>query len=142
MMPSKFLPPLFASMAVSVLLTACQPAGPRSDVPPLGSVAQITAISPDTSQSLHSGEQVKLKVDVGYVLTAESGTIKLVVLAADNSDLAQDSKVITKGSGKSTLQAAFTVPNTTDIRVFTPFVVPGQDSSAVADGRAFTVAPN
>ena len=142
MMRAKFLPSLFASIAVSGLLLGCQVTGQRTDVPPLGSMAQITSISPDTSQVLRSGERVKLKVDVSYVLTAESGTIKLVVLAADNSDVAQDFKVLTKGSGKSTLEAAFTVPSTTAIRVFTPFIVPGQDSTSVADGRAFTVVPN
>lgn len=141
-MPTKFLPTLFASIAVSGLLLGCQLAGQNTDVPPLGSMAQITSISPDTSQVLRSGEQVKLKVDVSYALAAESGTIKLVVLAADNSDVAQDFKVVTKGSGKSTLEAAFTVPRTTAIRVFTPLIVPGQDSTSLADGRAFTVVPN
>jgi len=141
-MPTKFLPSLFASIAVSCLLLGCQPTEKRTDVPPLGSLVQITSISPDASQVLRSGEQVKLKVDVSYALTAESGTIKLVVLAADNSDLAQGSKVITKGSGKSTLEAEFTVPSTTAIRVFTPLIVPGQDSTSVTDGRAFTVVPN
>jgi len=142
MMPAKSLPSLFASIAVSGLLLGCQFPGQHTDVPPHGSMAQITSISPDTSQVLRPGEQVKLQVDVSYVLTAESGTIKLVVLAADNSDLAQDFKVVTKGSGKSTLDAAFTVPRTTAVRVFTPLIVPGQDSTSITDGRAFTVAPN
>lgn len=141
-MPTKFLPSLFASIAVSGLLLGCQFTGQNTDVPPLGSMAQITSISPDTSQVLRSGEQVRLKVDVSYALAAESGTIKLVVLAADNSDVAQDFKVVTKGSGKSTLEAVFTVPRTTAIRVFTPLIVPGQDSTSVTDGRAFTVIPN
>lgn len=139
MMPAKFLPSLFASIAVACLLPGCQPAEQYTDMPPFGSLAQITSISPDTTQALRPGEQVKLKVDVSYVLTAESGTIKLVVLAADNSDVAQDFKVITKGSGKSTLEAAFTVPGTTAIRVFAPISVPGQNSTSVTDGRAFTV---
>ena len=141
-MPTKFLPALLASIAVSGLLLGCQSTGQNTNAPPLGSMAQITSISPDTSQALRSGEQVKLKVDVSYTLAAESGTIKLVVLAADNSDVAQDFKVVTKGSGKSTLEAAFTVPRTTAIRVFTPLIVPGQDSTSLADGRAFTVVPN
>jgi len=111
-------------------------------MPQFGSLAQITSISPDTTQILRSGEQVKLKVDVSYVLTAESGTIKLVVLAADNSGVAQDVEVITKGSGKSTLKAEFTVPSTTVIRVFTPLIVQGQNSTSAADGRTFQVVPN
>ncbi|MDO8773581.1 MAG: hypothetical protein Q7K57_33705 [Burkholderiaceae bacterium] len=141
MMPTKFLPTLFASIAVSGLLPGCQFTGQHTDMPPFGSLAQITSISPDTTQVLRSGEQVKLKVNVSYVLTAESGTIKLVVLDADNSDVAQDFAVITKGSGKSTLEAKFTVPRTTVIRVFTPLVVQGQNSTSAADGRAFKVVP-
>lgn len=141
-MPAKFPSSLFVSIAVSCLLLGCQPTEQRTDVPPFGSSVQITSISPDATQVLRSGELVKLKVDVRYALTAESGTIKLVVLAADNSDLAQGSKVITKGGGKSTLEAEFTVPNTTTIRVFTPLIVPSQDSTALTDGRAFTVVPN
>lgn len=143
MMPTKFLPSLFASIAVPCLLLGCQLPEQRTDMPaPFGSLAQITSISPDTTQVLRAGEQVKLKVDVGYVLTSESGTITLVVLAADNSGIAQDFKVITKGSGKSTLEAEFTAPSTTVIRVFTPLIVQGQNSTAAADGRAFKVVPN
>lgn len=142
MMLTKFLPSLFASIAVSGLLLGCQLTKQHADMPPFGSLAQITSISPDTTQILRSGAQVKLKVDVSYVLTAESGTIKLVVLAADNSDVAQNFEVITKGSGKSTLEAEFTVPSTTVIRVFTPLIVQGQNSTSAADGRAFKVVPN
>lgn len=142
MMPTKFLPSLFAAIAVSCLLPGCQLAKQHTDMPQFGSLAQITSISPDTTQILRSGERVKLKVDVSYVLTAESGTIKLVVLAADNSGVAQDVEVIAKGSGKSTLKAQFTVPSTTVIRVFTPLIVQGQDSTSAADGRTFQVVPN
>lgn len=141
-MPTKFLPSLCASMAVSGLLLGCQLTEQHADMPSFGSLAQITSISPDTTQVFRSGEQVKLKVDVSYVLTAESGAIKLVVLAADNTDVAQDIEVITKGSGKSTLEAEFTVPSTTAIRVFTPLIVQGQNTSAAADGRAFKVVPH
>ena len=141
-MPTKFLPLLCGSIAVSSLLLGCQLPEQNPAMPPFGSLAQITSISPDTLEVLRSGEHIKLKVDVSYVLTAESGTIKLVVLAADNSDLAQDVKVVTKGRGKSTLEAEFTVPLTTTIQVFTPLVVQGQNSSSAADGRAFKVVPH
>lgn len=140
-MPTKFLPSLFASITVSGLLLGCQLPGPHTEMSPFGSLAQITSISPDTTQVLRSGERVKLKVDVSYMLSAESGTAQLIVLAADNSDLAQDFKVLSKGNGNTTLQAEFTVPSTTSIQVFTPLVVQGQNSNSVADGRAFQVAP-
>jgi hypothetical protein len=142
MMPAKTPLALFASIAATCALTACQlPAQHTATPAPFGSLAQITSISPDTTQVLHAGERARLKVDVNYVLTAESGTIKLVVLAADNSDVAQDSRVISKGSGKSTLEAEFTVPVTTVIRVFTPLVVQDHNSTSVVDGREFRVVP-
>lgn len=143
MMPRGFLAALFASIAAACLLPGCQLPAQQTETPAaFGSLAQITAISPDTTQVLRPGERVKLKVDVSYVLTAESGTITLVVLAADNSGIAQDFAVITKGRGKSALEAEFTVPNTTAVRVFTPLVFKGQTSTSVADGRAFKVLPN
>ncbi len=105
-------------------------------------MAQIMSISPDTTQVLRAGEQVKFKVVVSYVLNAESGTVKLVVLAEDNSDIAQDFKAITRGSGQATLEAEFTVPITTAVRVFTPLTALGQDSTSASDGRAYKVVPH
>lgn len=142
MIPKKFLSSILASVAVSSLLMGCQRTEQITGTPPFGSLAQITSISPDTTQVLRAGDQVKLKVDVSHVLTAESGIIKLVVLAADNSDIAQGSEAITKGTGKSTLQVEFKVPSTTVIRVFTPLIVQGQNSTSLADGRTFEVVSN
>lgn len=137
----KFPHSLFAAMAVFGFLPGCQFTGQPANMPPFGSMAQITSLSPDTTRVLRVGEQVRLKVDVSYVLTSASGTIKLVVLAADNSDLGQDVKVITKGNGKSTLETQFTVPGTTEIRVFAPLVVQGESSGSAADGRSYKVVP-
>lgn len=137
----KFSPSLFAAMAVSGFLLGCQSAGQPANMPPFGSMAQITSISPDTTTALRAGDQVRLKVDVSYVLTSASGTIKLVVLAADNSALGQDVKVITKGNGKSTLETQFTVPATTEIRVFAPLIVQGESSGSASDGRSYKVLP-
>jgi len=137
----KFPPSLFAAMAVSGLLLGCQSTAQPTNMPPFGSLAQITSISPDASQVLHPGQQVRLKVDVSYVLTSASGTIKLLVLAADSSELGQDVKVISKGNGKSTLETQFTVPGTTEIRVFAPLIVQGESSGSAADGRSYKVLP-
>lgn len=128
-------------MAVVSFLPGCQLPVQHAGVAPFGSMAQITATSPDTIEVLRVGEHVKLKVDVSYVLTAESGTVQLIVLTADNSDLAQDVEVLTKGRGQATLQADFTVPATTAIQVFTPLVVQGQHPTSATDGRAFKVLP-
>ncbi|MDI1236927.1 MAG: hypothetical protein PSV26_05505 [Polaromonas sp.] len=140
-MTTKFLPTLFLSMAVSGILSGCQVTGKPANMPPFGSLAQITAISPDTNQVLRPGQQVKLKVDVSYVLTSDAGTIKLIVLAADSAELGQDVKVIAKGSGKATLETQFTVPTTTEIRVFAPLVVQGESSGSATDGRSYKVLP-
>ena len=140
-MTSKLLPTLLVSIAVSGFLPGCQFAGQPTSTPPFGSMAQITSISPDTTRVLRVGEQVKLTVDVSYVLTSASGTIKLVVLAGDNSNLGQDVKVVTRGNGKSTLETQFTVPGTTEIRVYAPLVVQGESSGSTADGRSYKVLP-
>ena len=124
---------------VAIVLAACQSVGTGLDAPRMGSVAQITAISPETGRVLHVGESLRLIVDVAYVVTAESGTIKLMVLDGDNTELGQDFFIVPKGRGKATLQVRFKVPATNVIRVFTPLVVSGRAQSANSDGRAFEV---
>jgi hypothetical protein len=142
MKPSSSLRALLASIAACGLLLGCQAIGPQAaGQPPFGSVARIISISPDAMHDLHPGEQVRLKVDVRYVLTADTGTLMLIVLGADNSVVAQDVATITRGSGTTTLQAAFTVPRTGQIQVYTPLIYQNQDSTSATDGRAFTVAP-
>jgi hypothetical protein len=127
-----------ALMAVG--LTACQSVGDKADGLGLGSVAQITAISPDTGQVLRVGETLRLTVDISYVVAAESATIKLLVLDGGSAELGQDFVIVPKGHGSTTLQVGFTVPPTQVIRIFTPLVVSGQaQAAASSDGRAFEV---
>lgn len=130
------------SIAACGLLLGCQGMGSRaSGHPPFGSLAHITSMSPDATRQFTAGEKVQLKVDVRYVLTADTGNIMLIVLAADNSSLAQEVTTITRGHGSTTLQATFTVPATTQIRVYTPLIYQDQDSYSATDGRAFSVNP-
>ena len=140
-MLKKISPSLLAALAASTFRAGCHARGHPASQPPFGSLAQITAISPDTSEVLHPGQQVRLKVDVSYVLTSASGTVKLLVLAADSSELGQDVKVITQGNGKTTLETRFTVPATAEVRVFAPLVVQGESSGPAADGRSYKVLP-
>lgn len=129
-----------AAFATAVLLAGCQVPGPHTNVPKaMGSLAQITSISPDASQVLRSGEQVNLKVNVSYALADDTGTLTLIVLAADSSALAHAARPIRQRSGTVTLEATFTVPNTTAVRVYTPLLADGQKSSSVVDGREYTV---
>jgi hypothetical protein len=133
---------MLASVAACGFLLGCQAIGPHpANQPPFGSLAHITSMTPDASRNFSAGQKVQLKVDVRYVLTAETGTIMLIVLAADNSPIAQDVATITRGHGSTTLQANFTVPRTTQIRVYTPLIYQDQDSHSATDGRAFTVVP-
>jgi len=129
------------SLGVAGLVSGCQSAGPVVGSGTFGTVAQITGISPDTTQVLRAGERIRLKVDVAYALTAETGSIELIVLADDNSSVAKDVKAVTKGRGTATLQAEFLVPGTTAIRVFVPLVVQGPNAAFMVDGRAFQVRP-
>lgn len=141
-MYARFPASLFVMLAASCILSACQfrGDGQRTDAPaPFGSMAQITSIAPDTTQVLRAGQPVKLKVDVGYVLTTDSGTVTLIVLAADHSAVAHAFERVTKRSGTATLEAAFTVPDTSVIRVFAPLILGDQRSNAVVDGREFRV---
>lgn len=138
-MSARSLPMLLASALAATFLLGCQLA-PYSEKPaPFGSLAQISAISPDTTQVLRVGAQTKLRVGVSYALSTESGTLTLLVLAADNAVVARDVKMIAKGSGTATLEADFTVPRTTIVRVFTTLTVQGQDSTSAVDGRSFEV---
>lgn len=131
---------LFASITVSSLLLGCQAiVPPKAGQVPFGTVAQITSMSPDVTRELRVGERVQLKVDVRYVLTADTGTIRLIVLAADNATVAQQEVRLARGGGTATLEAEFTVPRTTQIRVYTPLVYQDQDATSTTDGRSFAV---
>ena len=142
MKPTPNLRSMFASISLCSLMLGCQAIAPQAaGEPSFGSMAQITSITPDPTRELRAGDKVQLKADVRYLLTADSGTLMLIVLAADNSTISQQVTPITRGMGTTTLQADFTVPRTTQIRVYTPLVYQDQDSSSTTDGRSFTVVP-
>ena len=109
---------------------------------PSGSSVKIISIMPDISVPLHPGERIKLKVDIGYTLTVDSGTIALVVQDAGNSGVAQTMDVLSKGNGKKTLEVEFTVPNTKAIQVFAPLSAQGQASTSTVEYRAYKVVSN
>lgn len=132
---SRLIPPFL----LLVTLGACESKFSTENSAPAGSSVKILAISPEISSPLHVGEKVKLQVDVGYSLTAPSGTLSLVVQASDNSGVAQDMEVLAKGSGKTKFEAEFVVPNTKAIQVFTPLSAQGQSSTSTVDMWAFKV---
>jgi hypothetical protein len=123
-------------------LAGCQRKEPSGAPAPSGSSVKIVGITPDTSVPLRSGERVRLKVDVSYSLTVDSGTVALVIQAADNSGIAQNMQVLSKGEGKTSLEAEFTVPNTKAVQIFTPLSVQGQASTSTVDYRVYKVVSN
>jgi uncharacterized membrane protein len=131
---------LFLYFLLLATLTACEFRSSAENSAPAGSSVKILSISPEISSPLHVGEKVNLQVEVGYSLTAPSGTLSLVVQASDNSGVAQDMEVLTKGSGKTKFEAEFVVPNTKAIQVFTPLSAQGQSSTSTVDMWAFKVA--
>ncbi|MCA6217181.1 hypothetical protein KGA65_11570 [Ideonella sp. B7] len=124
----------------AALLVACQRSDPHLGTPaPGGSSVHIASVSPSVAEVLQAGEEVKMKVEIEYTLGADSGTLALVVQAADNSAVAQNFEVVTKGSGRAILEAEFLVPNTKAIQIFTPLSAQGQSSTSTVESRAFKV---
>lgn len=120
-------------------LSACDSRLSADNAAPGGSSVKIMSMSPDISSPLRVGENIKLRVDVAYSLNAPSGTLSLVVQASDNSGVAQDMEVVTKGSGNTKFETEFVVPNTKAIQVFTPLSAQGQSSTSTVDMWAFKV---
>jgi hypothetical protein len=131
-----------AIMAIAVAgASGCERAGPGVSAAPSGSSIRITQISPEPSSTLRVGDRVNLQVAAAYTLNAESGTVTLVVQAADNSSIANQWEVVPKGSGAVTLKASFVVPETGSIVVFTPLSAQGQGATSTVDSRAYKVVP-
>jgi hypothetical protein len=132
---------LLATLLVPALLAGCGRGDPaREAAAPSGSSVKIIAISPAPGELLRIGRTVRLKVDVSYTLSVESGQVDLVVQDAGGARLAGNLKVIRKGSGEASLDAEFVVPKTVAIQVFTPLLAQGQNASSTVDSRVFEVA--
>jgi hypothetical protein len=119
----------------------CQPRGATADAAPAGSAVRITRIVPDVSTALRVGDHVDLEVVAEYTLSAESGTLALVVQTADNSVLANRLEVVARGSGAVSLKTSIVIPQTTSIAIFTPLAAQGQTATSTVDTRAIKVSP-
>jgi len=129
-----------AILLVPALLAGCGRGDPaRETAAPSGSSVKIIAISPAPGELLRTGSTVRLKVDVSYTLSVESGQVDLVVQDAGGARLAGNLKVIRKGSGQVSLDAEFVVPKTGAIQVFTPLTAQGQGTTSTVDSRVFEV---
>jgi len=105
----------------------------------IGPSIQITHISPESSSRVHVGDRVDLEVTASYTQAAESGSITLVVQAADGSTIANHWEVVARGSGTVTLKTSFVVPETSSIGVFMPLSAEGQGVTSTVDARTYIV---
>jgi len=125
-------------MAALALAGCDRPAAKKGALPP--SFVRIARLSPDVSTSLTVGDKVELEVEVEYGLTtADTGTVALVVQAADNKNLASNMQVVSKGTGKAAFKARFVVPETSAVQVFTPLQAQGQTATATVAVRTYKV---
>jgi hypothetical protein len=132
---------LAACGSALVVLLGCHGKGDAfGPVVPSGSSVQITSIAPNPGEALHPGQTVDFKVEATYTLTGDTGTVALIVQAADGSGLAQPFDVVKKGSGKTTLEASVVVPNTDSLEVMTPLVNQGPNTLTAIDRRTFKVS--
>jgi glucan biosynthesis protein len=127
------------SLLVLAALAGCErPAAKKQALPP--SFVRIMKLAPDPATPLRVGDKVKLEVEVNYALTtADSGTLAVVVQAADDRNLAQNAAAIRKGAGKAALGVEFVVPQTSAVRVFTPLSPQGQSATSTVALRTYKV---
>jgi hypothetical protein len=125
-------------LASGILASGCSPQ-PGTNEAPSGSTVSITQISPSTGTLLTVGEEVKLEVSASYALTAESGTLGVIVQDAKNTPLAQTVNVVLKGGGTEKFHLSFTVPDTSAILVFTPLSAQGQTATSTVATRSYRV---
>lgn len=134
------LAPAIACLAGALAAGSCgRSEAPQVEAAPIGSTIGITEIAPSTGEPLKVGQSVHLKVYVAYALTADSGTLGLVVQDANNTPIAQSFDVVIKGSASQVLEANFTVPDTKVVQVFVPLSAQGQAATSTVASRAFKV---
>ena len=129
------------ALALTILLLgACK--GKADNFGPIvdsGSSVQITSLVPDPGVPLHVGQTVEFKLEASYVFTGETGTVALIVQAADGSGLAQPFDVVKKGSGKTSLETSVVVPETSSLEVLIPLVNQGPNQLTALDRRTYKV---
>ncbi len=123
-------------------LAGSQPGVPVPPPAPPESSVKIVSTSPDVSVPLRVGDHVKLRIEVAYNLAADRGTLSVVVQGGDNSEVVQDTQVVTRGAGKITFETEFVVPKTKAVLVFAPLAAQGQSATSIVDMWAFKVITN
>ena len=102
---------------------------------------KIISVSPDQSQELKVGSEVKITYEVEYTLeSSEMGEIALEVQGASNNEiLANEFYIATKGKHTETLEATITIPDTRLINVITYVLPKGLSSTDVVESRMYKV---
>jgi hypothetical protein len=124
-------------VALIVALSGCSKTD--KDAAPSGSTISITSMSPAIGQQLRVGSTVKMKVNVAYWLSVDTGSVGLVVQTADTKSIAQDERMIKKGGGELVFESEFIVPDTPNIRIFVPLNGDNQTATSTLDTRSYAV---
>jgi hypothetical protein len=106
---------------------------------------KITRISPDPSAPLYPGQKIKVEVEVEYSLnSADSGSVSLVIqkLESGEAPLANESDVVTKGSGTVVLSKFIEIPYTKGLSVFTPLTGSTRSTTSVVATQLYKVVTN
>ena len=101
---------------------------------------KILRFSPEETETLKVGSNVKFKFEVEYNLaTTDSGRLALVVQGASNERISNEFYVVQKGRGIEILEADIVVPETRAVHVFTPLTPKGSSSTTVVELRRYKV---
>ena len=129
---------LSASIVVFIVgVAGCSKAD--KDAAPSGSTISITSMSPAIGQQLRVGSTVKMKVNVAYSLSVDTGSVGLVVQTADTKSITQDERMIKKGGGELVFESEFVVPDTSSVRIFVPLNGDTQTTTSTLDTRSYVV---
>ena len=106
---------------------------------------KIKRISPDPSSPLYPGQKINFEVEMEYSLnSAGSGSVSLVIQKLESSErpLANESDVVTKGSGTVVLSKFIEIPHTKGLSVFTPLIGAKSSSTSVVATQLYKVVTN
>ena len=103
---------------------------------------KIAALTPGTDAPLRVGDRVTFRVTAAYTLTsADAGSVTLVIQRGEsgNPPLANETKVVGKGSGTVVLEKELEIPDTAALQLFTPLSAQGSTNTNVVDSRVYRV---
>lgn len=133
--------PLLAMLAVG-LATACgqRPEAPAAS-PPVASSISVTSVSPERDSVLRVGQEVAVRIEIQYTLGSPAGNLGLVVQTGDGQVLAEQVAQAVRGEHATTLEAAFTVPETDIVHLVVPLSERGRNTTSDVEIISYEVDP-